>query len=421
MPAGKKHTLLGRTVQGKSIFFQGLTSIVFQEASNYSIDYGHFDYGTYGNAVAFVQEPSVDTIINYVISLGAGKRLWTFSPTNPALPVLEIILDFPGTNTENAPPYKPIWYLSYSLGDFGGGHPPFSPNGTVYNITVNSAVTCYNSDAQVLMEGWYAGPRTLTRQSETLYVYGDETLYRADTVSPWSYANLGSPFVTSLTVAPFPWQAEWPSPYTATKTCPTLTVPGAPILNLATCPIDEVCNTLKLNFSAPTSDGGSPITDYEYSFSTSGPWISLNTIETDANIYVYDVPDIAGRTKDVYVRAVNAIGAGIESNNITFECRTCVPTAPTNVVVSDGGNCILTVYYEEPQISNGTILYYELCIDEAGDSWTNIGFNGLVYHWPFEYPQGENGRIFYVRVRAVNSSGAGDASNMFEITIPGCA
>lgn len=218
--ATKKHTFLGRTVQAKPIFFQGLRSIVFQEASNYSIEYGHFDYGTYGNTVAFVQEPSVDTVINYVISLGAGKRLWTFSPINPAFPVLEIILDFPGTNTENAPPYKPIWYLSYSLGDFGGAHPPFSANGTEYNITVNPALTCYNSDAQVLMEGWEPyGPRTLDRVNENLYYYGAETVYRADTLTPWSYATSDSPFVTSLTVAPFPWQAEWPAPFTSTKVC----------------------------------------------------------------------------------------------------------------------------------------------------------------------------------------------------------
>lgn len=139
MASGKKHTFIGRTVQGNSIFFQGLTlrSIIFQEASNYAIDYGYFNYATYGNTVAFVQEPSVDAIINYVISLGAGKRLWTFTPTNPALSTLQIVLDFPATNTENTAPNKPIWTLSYSLGDFGGGHPPFSANGTEYNITVN--------------------------------------------------------------------------------------------------------------------------------------------------------------------------------------------------------------------------------------------------------------------------------------------
>lgn len=229
--------VLGNTKRGiilknprKKIINTGsFRSIVFQEASNYSIDYGHFDYATYGNAVAFVQEPSVNTIINYVISLGAGKRLWTFTPTNPALPVLEIILDFPTTNTENAPPYKPIWSLEYTTADFGGGHPPFSPNGTQYDITVNPALTCYNSEAEVLMQGWYepGGDRILTRDNENLYTYyvggtpGDETLDRTNSSSLWVYRNAGDAIVTSLTVSPFPWQAEWPSPFVSTKLLPS--------------------------------------------------------------------------------------------------------------------------------------------------------------------------------------------------------
>jgi len=211
----------------KTINTRSFRSIVFQEASNYSIDYGHFDYATYGNAVAFVQEPSVNVIINYVISLGAGKRSWTFSPTNPALSTLEIILNFPTTNTENAAPYKPIWSLEYTTADFGGGQPPFSPNGTQYSITVNPALTCYNSEAEVLMEGWYAGPRILTRDNENLYTYyvggnpGDETSDRTNSSSLWVYRNVGDAIVTSLTVSPFPWQAELPSPFVSTKLLPS--------------------------------------------------------------------------------------------------------------------------------------------------------------------------------------------------------
>ena len=77
------------------------------------------------------------------------------------------------------------------------------------------------------MEGWEPyGPRTLTRDSENLYTYyvgaspGDETLDRADSSSLWVYKNAGNSITTSLTVAPFPWQAEWPAPFTATKVCP---------------------------------------------------------------------------------------------------------------------------------------------------------------------------------------------------------
>lgn len=99
--------------------------------------------------------------------------------------------------------------------------------GSVASSSQYPTVTdCGNNDAKVLMVGWYAGARPLTRDNENLYTYyvgnnpGDETVYRADSSSPWSYANAGSPFVTSLTVSQFPWQAVWPSPYTATKVCP---------------------------------------------------------------------------------------------------------------------------------------------------------------------------------------------------------
>jgi hypothetical protein len=78
---------------------------------------------------------------------------------------------------------------------------------------------CANNDAKVLMVGWFVGPRALTRQSENLYTYFDETVYRTNSSSPWIYTNVGIPLATSLTVSQFPWQAEWPSPFTATKAC----------------------------------------------------------------------------------------------------------------------------------------------------------------------------------------------------------
>ena len=94
-----------------------------------------------------------------------------------------------------------------------------------FSFQYPTVADCANNDAKVLMVGWYAGSRPLTRDNENLYTYyvgnnpGDETVYRANSSSPWSYANAGSPFVTSLTVSQFPWQAVWPAPYTATKIC----------------------------------------------------------------------------------------------------------------------------------------------------------------------------------------------------------
>ena len=88
---------------------------------------------------------------------------------------------------------------------------------------------CANNDAKVLMVGWYAGPRPLTRDNENLYTYyangspGEEILDRVNSSSFWVYRNVGNAITTSLTVSQFPWQAVWPTApdiYTATKICP---------------------------------------------------------------------------------------------------------------------------------------------------------------------------------------------------------
>jgi hypothetical protein len=111
--------------------------------------------------------------------------------------------------------------------DSGPGDVTITNVGSVASTSQYPTVTdCANNDAKVLMVGWYAGARPLTRDNENLYTYyaggspGDETVYRANSSSPWIYTNVGIPLETSSTVSQFPWQAEWPSPYTATKVCP---------------------------------------------------------------------------------------------------------------------------------------------------------------------------------------------------------
>ena len=94
-----------------------------------------------------------------------------------------------------------------------------------YSSQYPTVADCANNDAKVLMVGWYAGPRALNRQSANVYYYGQETVFRANAQTPWTYANDGIPLATSLTVAEFPWQAVWPTApttYTATKACAAL-------------------------------------------------------------------------------------------------------------------------------------------------------------------------------------------------------
>jgi hypothetical protein len=129
-------------------------------------------------------------------------------------------------------PTAPLGYISgTTLMLLAKQNEPIKDSGpsniTITNVgSVNSSsqyptvADCANNDAKVLMVGWFVGPRVLTRTNENLYSYFDETLYRTNTSSPWIYANVGIPLATSLTVSQFPWQAVWPSSYTATKVCP---------------------------------------------------------------------------------------------------------------------------------------------------------------------------------------------------------
>jgi titin len=198
-------------------------------------------------------------------------------------------------------------------------------------------------------------------------------------------------------------------------------VPGAPTIIFADCPGDQPCQTLHIEYAQPASDGGSAITDYEYSIDDGENWLSMGR-DAEGEFYVYgDAGSIAGQELFVRVRAVNVAGAGAPSALWPeFVCRSCVPSAPLNFAASNGGDCQLLVYYSEPDIANGTITHYELTIDDES-TWTNIGFNGLDEEYLFEYNQGPESIGVSVRVRAVNASGAGDATDMIPVILTSCA
>lgn len=197
-------------------------------------------------------------------------------------------------------------------------------------------------------------------------------------------------------------------------------VPGAPTIYDAQCPSSEPCQTLYIEFGQPASDGGSAITDYEYSVDDGENWLSMGR-ETEGTFYAYgDAGNIAGQELFVRVRAVNAVGAGASSTVIDFMCTSCIPSAPIGFAAYNVGDCQLSVYYSEPDFANGTITHYEMTTDD-GSTWTNIGFNGLDEEYHFSYNQGPESIVVSVMVRAVNATGAGDATNMIPVTLTSCA
>ena len=199
---------------------------------------------------------------------------------------------------------------------------------------------------------------------------------------------------------------------TASASVTPATVPGAPTNLGATGGDQEV----ELIWTAPASNGGQPITGYEYEQGGSGTWISTGGTATSHTVTGLN----NGQTYTFRVRAVNALGNGAV---VTLQAtpspptgggggggpRITVPSAPRNLLAG-GGDGQVTLTWEAPEDDGGSaITDYEVRIDGKG-RWISIGstdtthtVTGLV-----------NGQVYVFQVRAVNRNRKGRASHRVE-------
>lgn len=96
---------------------------------------------------------------------------------------------------------------------------------------------------------------------------------------------------------------------TPTPTPPSPTVPSAPTITSIT-PANTI---LTVSFNAPSTDGGEPISDYEYSTDNGSTWTSSGTTTTPITISGLT----NGVTYQVVIRAINSIGNGDSSNTVS--------------------------------------------------------------------------------------------------------
>ena len=193
-----------------------------------------------------------------------------------------------------------------------------------------------------------------------------------------------------------------------------VTVPGIPQNVTSTAGDGEV----SLYWDAPNSNGGSTITDYEYSYREGssgnfGSWTSAGTDQWER---------VTGLTNDTSyefrVRARNRIGPGTSAGPIeaTPEVPIVPPGPPRNLRGTDGDGQV-TLRWDAP-LSNGgaAITDYEYRLDTNNDgtwtAWDSTGeantyetFTGLT-----------NGTTYAFQVRAINSVGTSLASNEVTVT-----
>src|SRR5436190_1932533 len=194
----------------------------------------------------------------------------------------------------------------------------------------------------------------------------------------------------------------------ATPTAPA-TPPGAPQGLVATAG-DA---TVTLTWSAPSSNGGSPITNYRnYRDTASGGGTLKPTI---GNVLMYtDTTVTNGVTYYYQVSAMNGAGEGPRSNEASATPSappppSTPPSAPTNLVATVG-NAQVGLTWQAPASNGGSpITNYKIYRGTTSGGETLVATIGN----QLSYSDGglTNGVTYYYQVSAVNGAGEGPRSN----------
>ena len=184
---------------------------------------------------------------------------------------------------------------------------------------------------------------------------------------------------------------------TASASVTPATVPGAPTGLSATVSHEQV----ELNWTAPASNGGEPITDYEYEQGGSGTWISTGGTATS-----YTVMGLTnGQPYRFRVRALNSVGAGAASAASPNVTPATEPDAPTGLSATVSDQEVDLIWTAPASNGGAMITDYEYELDFSG-TWTSTGSAAT----STTVRNLTNGQSYDFRVRAVNRAGAGAAS-----------
>ena len=184
------------------------------------------------------------------------------------------------------------------------------------------------------------------------------------------------------------------------------TVPGAPSISAET--IVGIDGNLDVVFTAPTSDGGSAITTYQYSTDGGATWLTRQTGSTASPLRITTASSngttalTGGQVYPVEIRALNAAGAGVASDR-KDGVTTTVPGAPAIVAV-EPRDAAVSISFTPPTNGGSAITRFEYRLDLG--TWIDTGslaeefiVGGLT-----------NSVTYSLRVRAVNSVGDGPPS-----------
>jgi titin len=157
----------------------------------------------------------------------------------------------------------------------------------------------------------------------------------------------------------------------------------------------------------PGADGGAAITNYEYKLDD-GSWTAMSPSVTSSPIAITGLTN--GTSYAIRLRALNSAGAGAQSDAVSVT-PAAAPDAPTALVATPG-NASASIAFT-PGASNGAaITNYEYKLGDG--SWTAM--SPSVTSSPIAIAGLTNGTSYAIRLRALNTAGAGAQSDAVNVT-----
>lgn len=169
---------------------------------------------------------------------------------------------------------------------------------------------------------------------------------------------------------------------------------------------------VSVTWDAPTSDGGSAITDYviERAPTNTGPWTVIpDGVGAWTNTSVGSL--VAGQTYWLRITAVNAIGPGTPCTPVSFVFGS-VPAKPTNLHVTAGADLTFTLTWEA-DLNNFGDTIVDFVIEQApsaGGPWTVINDGVSAQTWVI-FGGLTAGQTYWYRVKGVSGQATGQPSD----------
>jgi hypothetical protein len=189
----------------------------------------------------------------------------------------------------------------------------------------------------------------------------------------------------------------------STVTAFPATTPGAPSISR----IESASSSIGIVFSAPASNGGAAITNYEFSIDGGLSWTTRTPPSTSSPWTVGGLVD--GTTYSVQLRAVNGQGPG----NVSVSASGTPASLPANPLITSldipSVGRSLWVNFSAPSNDGGSaIVTYQYSIN-GGSSWLSRT-DGLTTSSPLKISGLTNGTSYSISIRATNIRGAGISS-----------